>query len=304
MINALALASPRPLTGHSMIASVVLHVLALAWLVTFHPAATHHEDLTEIAYMDEDPAAGAPAAQTAAPDAGVARPAPALALRRASPSVDAGSLPASDVALSARMNERLAALQATPTAAGIPMPAMAPVGGGAPARLAAGPGAGGGAPISLRHGGGDGGPALELTRAPGGGAGASPAVVAAGIPGHGEQASATPATAGDASARRTLAGASLMGPVADRAILSRPTPIYPEWAKSEAVEASVTLYFVVRPDGTVKENVLVQKTAGFEDFDDSARTALREWRFEPLRADHAGEQWGTITFHFRLRDAG
>src|SRR5258706_12735558 len=95
-----------------------------------------------------------------------------------------------------------------------------------------------------------------------------------------------------------------MGPVADRTILSRPTPVYPEWAKSEGVEGSVTLYFVVRPDGTVKENVLVQKTAGFEDFDDSARTALRAWRFEALRGGGAGEQWGTITFHFRLRDAG
>jgi protein TonB len=95
-----------------------------------------------------------------------------------------------------------------------------------------------------------------------------------------------------------------MGPVADRAILSRPTPIYPEWAKSEAVEGTVTLYFVVRADGTVKENILVQKTAGFEDFDESARTALRQWRFEPLRGDRTGEQWGTITFHFRLRDAG
>jgi TonB family protein len=80
--------------------------------------------------------------------------------------------------------------------------------------------------------------------------------------------------------------------------------VYPEWAKEEAVEASVTLYFVVRPDGGVKENILVQKTAGFEDFDESARAALRAWRFEPLRAGRVGEQWGTITFHFRLRDVG
>jgi TonB family protein len=248
--------------------------------------------------MDEDPAGAAP--QAAVADPGLARPAPALALRRAAPALDAGSLPASDVALSARLNERLAALQVAPAAVGIPAPALPSGGGGAPARLAAGPGPGGGAPIALRHGGGDGPPALALTRAPGG-AGAAPAVVAAGLP---ARASAAPATAGDASARRTLAGASLMGPVADRAILSRSTPVYPEWAKSEAVEASVTLYFVVRPDGTVKENVLVQKTAGFEDFDESARTALRDWRFEPLRDGHTGEQWGTITFHFRLRDAG
>ena len=50
-----------------------------------------------------------------------------------------------------------------------------------------------------------------------------------------------------------------------------------------------------------RENVLVQKTAGFEEFDDNARTALRAWRFEPLHGGRLGEQWGTITFHFRLR---
>ena len=61
---------------------------------------------------------------------------------------------------------------------------------------------------------------------------------------------------------------------------------------------------MVRADGTVRENVLVQKTAGFEDFDEGARAALRAWRFQPLRDGRTGEQWGTITFHFRLRDAG
>ena len=95
-----------------------------------------------------------------------------------------------------------------------------------------------------------------------------------------------------------------MGPVADRPVIQYTKPIYPEWAKRDAVEGSVTLYFVVRPDGTIKENVLVQKTAGFEEFDDNARAALRAWRFQPLTGGRTGEQWGTITFHFRLREAG
>ena len=101
-----------------------------------------------------------------------------------------------------------------------------------------------------------------------------------------------------------MAGASLAGPIADRKVLSTDVPDYPEWAKREAVEGSVTLYFVVRPDGTVKENVVVQKTAGFGEFDDNARAALLAWRFEPLHGGRTGEQWGTITFHFRLRDVG
>jgi len=115
-------------------------------------------------------------------------------------------------------------------------------------------------------------------------------------------ASAEPANTGAVSGRRTLSGASIAGPIADRPVLSYRKPVYPDWAKKEAVGGSVTLYFIVRPDGTVKENVLVQQTAGFEDFDESARTALKAWRFAPLAAGRTGEQWGTITFHFRLQE--
>jgi len=50
--------------------------------------------------------------------------------------------------------------------------------------------------------------------------------------------------------------------------------------------------------------VLVQKTAGFEDFDENARAALRAWRFEALRDGRSGDQWGTITFHYKIRDGG
>jgi TonB family protein len=96
----------------------------------------------------------------------------------------------------------------------------------------------------------------------------------------------------------------LAGPIADRPVTAYTRPAYPEWAKRDAVEGSVTLYFIVRPDGAIRENILVQKTAGFEDFDESARAALRLWRFAALREGRTGDQWGTITFHFRLREAG
>lgn len=108
------------------------------------------------------------------------------------------------------------------------------------------------------------------------------------------------ATLGDSGASRTLAGAQLAGPVADRDLLSYVTPEYPEWAKREGVEGSVTLYFLVLPDGRVKENVLVDKTSGVGDFDDNAVAALLTWRFAAIAATR--EQWGTITFHFRLAD--
>ncbi|UCG50454.1 MAG: TonB family protein [Candidatus Latescibacterota bacterium] len=104
----------------------------------------------------------------------------------------------------------------------------------------------------------------------------------------------------DSDARRVLEGAQLTGPVADRPLLSYDVPDYPEWAKREAVEGSVVIYFEVLPDGSVKENVMVEKTAGFADFDDNAVHALLGWRFAPLQRGATGEQWGTITFHYRL----
>jgi len=105
----------------------------------------------------------------------------------------------------------------------------------------------------------------------------------------------------ESMARRTLDDAELAGEIANRPVVDHTMPVYPEWAKAQAVEASVTLYFVVLPDGRVKENIQVQKTAGFADFDNSATAALARWRFEALTGGQPREQWGTITFRFRLR---
>lgn len=114
------------------------------------------------------------------------------------------------------------------------------------------------------------------------------------------QPAAEPARQTEMGARKELAGISMSGPVADRPLLSYRKPAYPEWAKREAIEGSVNIYFVVQSDGTVKTNVMIQKTSGFEDFDRNATDALLAWRFEPLESGATGEQWGTITFHYRL----
>jgi TonB family protein len=153
----------------------------------------------------------------------------------------------------------------------------------------------------MNRGGGGDGPPLPLVR--GGGSGSAPTLATVSGGTHLADNPA-PARGSDSAARRTVAGASISGPIADRPIVTYQVPVYPEWAKHDAVEGAVTLYFVVRPDGGVKENVLVQKTAGFEDFDENARVALRAWRFKALPPGQAGEQWGTITFRYRLRDAG
>jgi TonB family protein len=104
----------------------------------------------------------------------------------------------------------------------------------------------------------------------------------------------------NSTAQRIIDGAKLVGPVADRPLISYRKPVYPEWAKQDGVEATVNLYFIVLPNGRVKENILIQKTSGFRDFDESAIEALRTWKFEPLKGGETGEQWGSITFDFRL----
>jgi TonB family protein len=104
----------------------------------------------------------------------------------------------------------------------------------------------------------------------------------------------------NSTAQRILDGARLVGPVADRPLISYTKPLYPEWAKNDGVEATVNLYFIVLPNGKIKENILIQKTSGFGDFDKSAIEALRTWVFEPLEGGETGEQWGSITFNFRL----
>ena len=105
----------------------------------------------------------------------------------------------------------------------------------------------------------------------------------------------------DNAARRSLAGAELVGEIADRPIQFHVMPEYPDWAKSQAVEGTVTLRFTVLADGRVKENIQVERTAGFAEFDDNAVAALRRWRFAPLEGQPV-EQRGAITFRYRLRD--
>lgn len=99
-------------------------------------------------------------------------------------------------------------------------------------------------------------------------------------------------------------GVSLAGPVSDRALLSFGTPTYPEWAKRDGVEVTVALYFTVLPNGRVKENVLIEKTSGYLDFDQRARSSLLSWRFETLGDGATSEQWGRIEFNYRLKQAG
>ena len=298
----------RVRTRWTMSVSSVAHALLFLWVV-FHPIkAPDVTPITEITLLEPGdlapaPASSAPPSASGHPTAGVAaRSLADVHFQRQTKHGDMQPDPQASWAFEDRLDARLAAMQqdASHAATGI-APTNVPTSmfGSSPSVITGG--AGLGAPMPLTRGGGGGGPPLPLVR--GGGSGGAPTLATVQEK-HGGGDSPAPARSSDSSARRTVAGASITGPIADRPIMTYSVPVYPEWAKHDAVEGAVTLYFVVRPDGGVKENILVQRTAGFEDFDESARVALRGWRFKPLSAGQTGEQWGTITFHFRIRDAG
>lgn len=295
-------------TRRTMVASVVLHSLLFLWIMTLKSTVVETPPITEIMMLT----AGDLATVEAGPAEQAPRvaPRPGLAPRRVEVdqrfqrSVDRADItldPQSQTSIADQMMARLSHMtqEERPAVPGTVVAPPSTMFGSGPATAT---GASSGPPVALHRGGALGGAgALPLNRGGGGvgGTASGPATLPA------VKTTATaPAQVGDATARRTVAGASVAGPIADRAVLQTVVPEYPEWAKREAVEGSVTLYFVVRSDGTVKENVVIQKTAGFGDFDENARTALRGWLFEPLHGGRTGEQWGTITFHFRLRDAG
>ena len=298
----------RTRTRRTMAVSAALHALLFLWLATHKTNAQSLPPVTEIIMLEPGDLGSTASVQAALGNAseavaGAPVSAPSdIRFRRERRSAEIMPDPQSETAHEDQLNARLAALRGN-SEAQVPIMAAssAPTGmWSSPALAGTGRLGAGSAPLALHRGGTGSGPGLELTR--GGRGSIVPEIAAADIPAEKSTARA-PAVGSESVARRSLAGASLAGPIADRPILSYSAPVYPEWAKREAVEGSVSLYFVVRPDGSVKENVLVQKTAGFEDFDENARAALSVWRFEPLRGGRTGEQWGTITFHFRLRDA-
>ena len=298
----------RERTRWTMTVSFMGHALLLLWIMLHRGAAPAIPPLTEITFLEPGSPASSPSSP--APPAAARETIQGLAARsnadvhfqRQASRSEIEPDPQKSWAFQDRLDARLAAMQTetqvTPRAVASTTPTKFFGSGVTPSTV---PGGGIGTPVALSRGGGGSGAPLPLSH--GGGMGGAPTLATVRGSGTGAATSA-PARAGDSSARRTIAGASLMGPIADRPVLSYSVPIYPEWAKHDAVEGAVTLYFVVRPDGGVKENVLVQKTAGFEDFDDNARVAIRSWRFKALTGGQTGEQWGVITFHFRLRDAG
>lgn len=303
-------------TRESMGISILLHLILLAWLGLTRASGSELAGLTEVTFVEMTDPAGEPnAAPPMARETTSSAPVQEVSLKATKEAkapehferaLERGSdapRPQSSHAVTDLLDKRLDAIdrEGSSTTAiaslipapsvGIPAPAGLPGPGDRPNAVPATlrrdgtPVGGGTAPVALRR--------LE------GRSTARPAMAAAVIDAPAE-AAPKPATSSGHGARN-LAGANLVGPVADRQVLRYRVPDYPDWAKRDGVEGSVTLYFFVMPNGRVKENVVVERTSGFSDFDDRAILALLEWVFIALPSSPASnEQWGRITFNYRL----
>ena len=78
------------------------------------------------------------------------------------------------------------------------------------------------------------------------------------------------------------------------------TPHYPEAARRQGVEGTVTLRFEVLASGKVG-TVQVQRSAGRADLDRAAVEAIQTWLFEPARrGKEAVAVWATLPVRFEL----
>jgi TonB family protein len=293
--------------------SAVVHLVFMLFLLLVRQSGPVGDGITEVTWLESD--GSIPAMLPAVPTSLPPTPNAVVETPEYKPVAQepAQALPVADVAPDSRLTQdiddkigdRLAVLQKSSAEKTAQIASLAKPTPGAPPRLAGvssefrpgsgaslkrgipGPASSGNSPIGLIRN------QRPMMKA---------AVVPTPVPDAPSAQKATPRET-DTTARRVLAGAQLAGPVADRPVLHYEVPVYPDWAKREAVEGSVAIYFIVLPDGHVKENIMVQKTSGFEDFDENGVKALLTWRFEPLKTGMTGEQWGTITFNYRLSDA-
>lgn len=288
----------RDWTRRSMVYSALAHVALILFLILYSKVTPGPEVVTEILWLEPEEVQVAAAPAPAAPEKPVepvqlANARKQVHFERVLKRAEVEPHPQEENALSDKMNERLASLQQSQRASLSPMNVSLPVPDSRPALAAAEPAAG--PPRELKHAKPTRGKPVALTRTQNPRSVPVAAVAATPAPPKASKA-------GNPQTVRNLAGMTLAGPVADRKVLKYATPRYPEWAKREAVEGSVRLHFVVLADGRIKENVMVQKTSGYEDFDRNAIAALKTWQFEPL--NQAGEQWGEITFNYRLNAGG
>jgi TonB family protein len=88
----------------------------------------------------------------------------------------------------------------------------------------------------------------------------------------------------------------ITGQVAGRPIVKAKKPVYPEWLSKLTEAPAVTLFYNVKPDGTVADKITTIKSSGYEELDKNAIHALKQFEFEAL--DVAVNQSGFATFRY------
>lgn len=97
-------------------------------------------------------------------------------------------------------------------------------------------------------------------------------------------------------------GMTISGQIAGRKILKVVAPEYTAKARRNGWEGVVAVHFTVLPDGRVKDNTRVQQMSAHSDLNRAAMAAIKKFRFAALESGKAQvEQWGVITFVFRLK---
>jgi TonB family protein len=93
---------------------------------------------------------------------------------------------------------------------------------------------------------------------------------------------------------------TITGALANREIISKEIPRFPYWAVQKGIGATISLRFTVMENGQVKETVIVERTSGSLQWDQMVISALKKWKFAPLKSSGGlrQDQSGVITFQF------
>jgi TonB family protein len=91
---------------------------------------------------------------------------------------------------------------------------------------------------------------------------------------------------------KTPRGIRVEGPLGSRSLLEFRLPEYPEWARRQGIEASVSLRCEVAADGAVSDVILLEGSSGHTELDEAAKAALARFKFSPIAGTEV--QWGVV----------
>lgn len=95
--------------------------------------------------------------------------------------------------------------------------------------------------------------------------------------------------------------ARIIGELRNRAVISSVMPEVPITEAIYGKKVNVMMRVTVLGDGTVKNNLVVEETSGFDYIDKSVINAVLQWIFAPLPKNRAWqEQMGIINFEFHF----